>query len=137
MLDPLEVIAARDCGAVRYSVLTDYSNDLNNVLRRFGLNANKTALLSRDRATARDVLAQLFFQDLAYGGACGLMNQAATSWAERILAEHEYEGSVYYTNGGFGFHKSRAPFTQATYDAGMIITGPNHRFFCIWFEDED
>lgn len=66
MLDPLEVIAARDCGAVRYSVLTDYSNDLNNVLRRFGLNANKTSQLACDRSTARDMLAQLLWSDLAY-----------------------------------------------------------------------
>jgi hypothetical protein len=59
--------------------------------------------------------------------------------ARQIVSQYECTTSKYFSNGVWDENVciSGNPFTDSTLDEGLIITGPDHLFFCIWFQDED
>ena len=70
MIDPQEIIEARDAGAVKYVVRRDCSNDMNRVLSRFGLFADSALLVEYNRETALSILSGLLWKDMAYKSMC-------------------------------------------------------------------
>ena len=136
MIDPQKIIAARGAGEVKYLIISDYSNDINRVLFRFGLFADSSLLFEHSREAALSILTALLWKEMAYDNAC--MSEAeAKEMAEEIISQNESEESKYYSNGNGIKRESWNPLTDATFDAGLIITGCNHIHFCIWFQDED
>ena len=129
-------MAERCCGEVRYAVLRDISNDLSQVLGRFGLSPDAAALVEHDRAAALAILAELLWKDMAYESEC-MPRARAEAWAEQVFAEHAAEGSRFYSNGNWARRESWNPLTTSTFDAGVIIAGPDGAYFCLWFQDED
>lgn len=136
MIDPQKIIEARDAGELKYIVISDYSNDMNRVLSRFGLIADSALLVEHNRETALSILAALLWKDMAYESAC-MSEAGAKEMAEAIISQNESTESKYYSNGNWAKRESWNPLTDSTFDAGLIITGCNHRYFCIWFQDED
>jgi hypothetical protein len=136
MIDPQKIIEARDAGEFKYVIISDYSNDINRVLFRFGLIADSALLVEHSRETALSILTALLWKDMAYENAC-MTEAEAKKMAEEIISQNEFEGSKYYSNGNCVKRESWNPLTDATFDAGLIITGCNHIYFCIWFQDED
>lgn len=136
MIDPQKIIEARDAGEVKYVVISDYSNDMNRVLSRFGLIADSSLLVEHDRKTALSILAALLWKDMAYENAC-MSETEAKNMAEEIISQNEDAESKYYSNGNWAKRDNWNPLTESTFDAGLIITGDSHRYFCIWFQDED
>ncbi len=136
MVDARDLIAERCCGEIRYAVLFDASGDLSQVLGRFGLSPDGSALVEYDRTTALTILVELLWKDMAYGCEC-MPRVRAEAWAERVFAEHTTAASRFYSNGNWARHESWNPLTTSTFDAGVIITGPDGTYFCVWFQDED
>jgi hypothetical protein len=136
MINPTEIIKARGAGEIRYSVLTDYSGDLNSVLAKFGLVSNQSLLVEHDRSSAVAILTVLLEKDMAYDGQL-MSTDRAVALAEEIVKSHETQASKFYSNGNWAKKESWNPFTDSTFDAGLIITTDDHRYFCIWFQDED
>ena len=139
MIDPNAIIQSRVAGEIRYAVVTDFSGNLAHVLAKFGLSASADSLteLTRDRALA--ALTQLLWKDMAYSVEC-MQEANARELAGQIFAQCEYPASQYFSNAAWdqqGRLPSWTPFTESTFDSGLVITGPDHRFFCIWFQDED
>ena len=73
---------------------------------------------------------------MAYASAC-MSEQQAVDMAESIVAMHAEPESKYYSNGNWSKREGWNPLTDSTFDAGLLITGANHQYFCIWFQDED
>jgi hypothetical protein len=155
MMDPQSIIEARHAGEVRYVVLSDFSDDMDRVLSRFGLVADGTLLVEYNRETALSILTELLWRDMAYRMEC-MSEPEARKIAQEIISQNEYAGSKYYSNGNWAKReswnpltdstldarrviesRSWNPLTDSTFDGGLIITGPNHRYFCLWFQDED
>ncbi len=136
MVDPRDLIAERCSGEVRYAVLSDASGDLSQVLGRFGLSPDASALIEHDRATALAILVELLWKDMAYECEC-MPRGRAEAWAEQVFAEHAAAASRFYSNGNWARRESWNPLTPSTFDAGVIITGPDGTYFCLWFQDED
>lgn len=136
MIEPLNIFEARDAGEIKYVVITDYSNDMNRILSRFGLFGDSNLLIEHNRETTLSILANLIWKDMAYESTFMLENEAR-QLANKIISEYEFSESKYYSNGNWAKRESWNPLTESTFDAGIIITGPNHIYFCIWFQDED
>jgi hypothetical protein len=64
-------------------------------------------------------------------------HEQAVSIAQSIFDQYSESTSRYYSNGNWALRESWNPLTEATFDAGIIITGVDKKYFCIWFEDED
>ena len=136
MIDPHQLIAARQAGEIRYAVLSDVSLDMSRVLAKFGLRADASLLVEYDEETARAILGTLLWKDMAYSCEC-MPKAQAEQLAREVLAEHADANSRYYSNGDWSKSESWNPLTEATFDAGLIVSRGNTEYFCIWFEDED
>jgi hypothetical protein len=85
---------------------------------------------------ALSILAALLWKDMAYEIEC--MSEAeAEEMAKVIISQNESAESKYFSNGNWAKRESWSPLTNSTFDAGLIVSGFNHRYFCIWFQDED
>ena len=136
MIDPRALIADRQCGEVRYAVLSGASGDLSQILGRCGLSPDASALVEHDRDAALAILVELLWKDMAYGCEC-MPRARAEAWAEQIIDGHATAGSRFYSNGNQARHQAWNPLTPSTFDAGVIIAGQDGTCFCLWFQDED
>jgi hypothetical protein len=136
MIDPRKLIAARRFGNVHYALVSDHSADLSQVLAKFGLTPDASLLVEHDRETALAILTELLWKDMAYEEECMPRAQAG-EYALEWLIEHEDAESKYYSNGNFAKRESWNPFTESTFDAGLIVTGTAGQYSCLWFQDED
>ncbi|MDB5803321.1 MAG: hypothetical protein JWN73_643 [Betaproteobacteria bacterium] len=136
MVDPHQLIEARKCGEIRYAVATETSADMSRVLAKFGLRADASLLVAHDAETAHAILGTLLWKDMAYGTEC-MPRAQADQLAREVLAGHADEQSRYFSNGDWTKSESWNPLTEATFDAGLIVSCAENRYFCIWFEDED
>lgn len=136
MIDPHQLFAARQFGEMRYAVLSDSSADMSRVLAKFGLRADASLLVEHDETTARAIIGTLLWKDMAYGTEC-MPKAQAEQLARDILAAHADEQSRYYSNGDWTKSESWNPLTEATFDAGVIVSRGNGEYFCLWVEDED
>lgn len=135
MIHPLDVFAALPYGEIRYSVITEYSGNLDRVLSKFGLLAESVLLVEHERTSAHQILSQLLHKDV-FHGIPNMSEKEAADMAERIIACHECPSSRYYSNASISL-QTWNPLTDATFDGGLIITGSDKQYFCIWIEEED
>jgi hypothetical protein len=131
-----DIIKARDCGQVRYSFVTDSSNDLSAVLAKFGLFDDSSLVTEVSRAEAISILTELLWKDMAYGVECMSLD-AAKGFAENFISESESSKCKYYSNVKSAESKQWQPLTSSTFDSGVIISGNIRRHACLWFQDED
>lgn len=136
MLDPHSLIQARQFGEVRYAVVSESTGEMSRVLAKLGLKPEPEALVEHDRESAYLILRDLLWKDMAYEGECMPIAQAE-SLAQQILQEHSVEGSRYFSNGNWPKREGWNPLTESTFDAGILVSQPPGRYFCIWFQDED
>lgn len=136
MIHPLEVISARKYGEVRLCVVTVHTGNLDKVLSKCGLMPESILLVEHDRKAAHEILSILLHKDMAHGIHC-MSESEARAMAERVISCHETSSSRYYSNGNLAKEKAWTPFTDATFDAGLVISGQDYSYFCIWIEDED
>lgn len=136
MVEPRLLMEKRGSGEIRYAVISDHSGDLNRVLAKFGLTADRTLLVEHDRHGALATLTELLWKDMAYD-IPGMSEAEAGLLAEQVIKAHERPGSQYYSNGNWAKRDGWNSMTESTFDAGVIIIGADHRHFCVWFEDED
>lgn len=145
MIDASYLNDRRGWGVVRYETFGDPAAGLDAALARFGLKPDAALLVEIDGAEAAALLADLLCKDMAYG-VTGMSEEDAHALARQILGEHAYPECRYYTNrtpaksigGARPFNMaSWNPMTDATFDAGIVITAPGGSYACVWFEDED
>ncbi len=136
MIEPRQIIKKRVYGEIRYSLVSDYSGNLDRVLAKFGLTPNKELLVEHDRGSALEILSVLLQRDMAYESPC--MSEAeAAAMAESILSSNETVASKYFSNGNWAKKESWNPLTESTFDSGILVTIDKNLYFCIWFQDED
>ncbi len=136
MIDPHNLIQARQFGEVRYAVVSESTGDISRVLGKLGLKPEPEALIEHEREVAYLILRDLLWKDMAYEGECMPQEQAA-SLAQQIFQEHSVPGSRYFSNGNWVARASWNPLTDSTFDSGILISNPAGQYFCIWFQDED
>jgi hypothetical protein len=136
MIDMRAMIEARRYGEIRMAVASEITGDLSRVLAKFGLLSDASMLVEHDRETALGILTELLWKDMAYEGEC-MPHERAESIAQSFFDQYSEATSRYYSNGNWTLRESWNPLTEATFDAGIIITGADKKYFCIWFEDED
>ncbi|WP_156967163.1 hypothetical protein [Paraburkholderia ferrariae] len=131
-----EMLAERSPGEIRVSVVVDYSGNLSIILQKFGLKPDVSELTERDRDCAVSILTNLLWKDQAYG--CERMQEdRARFFAEKIIEENECKNSRYFSNGSSIIQGSWYPFTDSTFDSGIVMSNGDGRYFCMWFEGED
>lgn len=136
MIDPRSIMEARECGEIRYAVVSEITGDMSRVLGKLGLTPDASLLVQHDRASAFAILQDLLWKDMAYQDECMPKHQAETI-ANELLQQYSVPQSNYFSNGDWAKRESWNPLTESTFDAGLIITGNNGTYFCIWFQDED
>ncbi|AXQ31370.1 hypothetical protein D0B54_22970 [Solimonas sp. K1W22B-7] len=136
MIDPQEIMDARNVGEVRCVLISEESQDLNRVLAQAGLRPDSSLLIEHDRTTAHSILAAIIQKDMPYQ--MPLMSKAeADGMADMILSAHDKPGSKYYSNGNWETREGWHPLGESSFDAGVIVTYGEGRYFCVWFEDKD
>ncbi|MHB2018293.1 MAG: hypothetical protein ACYCW6_15195 [Candidatus Xenobia bacterium] len=135
-MDDLGVLHARSAGEGRFFLLRDVSGDLSRVLSRCGLEATAEQLRECDQSAAEAILGRLLWKDMAYGQPC-MAEADAAALAHQLVERYSGAASRYLSNGEWERDGGWTPFTSATFDGGILIEGPDHRYFCLWFEDED
>ncbi len=106
------------------------------IVSKFGLTGDATQLVMQTREGAKSILADLLWRDQAYSSECMPIEQAEFL-AEGILSQYEGESCQYFSNKESSQSDTWLPFTESTFDSGIIGIGKNGLNFCIWFEDED
>src|SRR5579871_3654546 len=129
-----EILAERSPCDLRASVVIDYSNNLSIALQKFGLKPDANELSERDRDGAISILTNLLWKGQAYDCEC-MPEERARFFAKKIIEENECENSRYFSNGSLVIQGSWYPFTDSTFDSGIVISNGDGRYFCIWFED--
>jgi len=56
---------------------------------------------------------------------------------EKIVTENEFKDSRYFSNKKSSISDSWNGLTDSTFDSGIVISGGDGQYFCIWLEDED
>lgn len=131
-----DIIELRKFGCIRYSVVSDYSGDLNKVLLKFGLIPDCKLLEEYDRKNALAILSVLLWKDMAFNSEC-MPETTARDFAYQIISEYETNDCKFFSNGNWVEKQGWNPMTESTFDAGIIITRQDNVYFCIWIEDED
>lgn len=136
MTDPLRILAARQYGEVRYAVVSESTGGLSRVLGKLGLTPDPARLVEHDRQTALTILQALLWKDMAYGIECMPASEAETI-ASDVFRQHSVPGSKYFSNRDGVRGDTWHPLTESTFDSGVIITGDDNTYVCLWFQDED
>lgn len=136
MNDPRLIIAARKYGEIRYSVVSESTNDMSRVLGKFALTPDASLLVEHNKESAFAILRDLLWKDMAYQDEC-MPKPQAEEIAHSLLQEFSVGQSKYFSNGDWSKRESWNPLTESTFDAGLIITGTEGKYFCIWIQDED
>jgi hypothetical protein len=135
MIPEVNLCIEKCCGEIKFSLITDYSNDMSRVLSRLGLTPDKSLLVEQSREGAISILSDLLWKGQAYLGE-NMPKEVANSIATKIVSENESATSRYFSNKDSPTSDTWSPLTNATFDSGIIVSS-NRRYFCIWFEDED
>jgi hypothetical protein len=136
MTDPHALIQARSAGEIRYAVVSEVTGSLSRVLAKVGLTPDESLLVEHDKQTALAILEELLWKDMAYEDEC-MPRSLAETFAKQVMEEHAHPESRYFSNGNWAQRESWNPLTESTFDAGLLITGKEGHYFCIWFQDED
>lgn len=136
MNDPRSIVEARKYGEIRCAVVSEINNDMSRVLGKFGLTPDASLLVEHNRESAFAILRELLWKDMAYEGECMPASQAEEI-ANHLLQQHSTPASKFFSNGECAKRESWNPLTESTFDSGLIVTGSNGTYFCIWFQDED
>jgi hypothetical protein len=135
------IIESRKYGIVRCcSTLPDRNDRLSNVLIRFGLKGDASALHVVKRIHAAKILAHLLWKDLAYHSEIMSFDKA-TELARMFVENHSESGAKFHVNADWSrYHQVRSfswsGLTDATFDGGIIAITPTIAS-CVWVEDED
>lgn len=136
MIDAQEIMDTRHAGEVRCTLVSEAAGDLGAVLARAGLQPDSSRLVEHDRATAHAILSAILHKDMPYQ--MPLMSKAeADGMADMILSSCEKPGSRYYSNGNWDTREAWHPLGESSFDAGVIVSCGEGRYFCVWFEDKD
>ena len=122
-----DILAARRYGVVHCGVSSLASPTVSELAREFGLRADQSSYRGIDEASARSSILRLLHRDMAYNAEVMPIVQAE-QLTDRFLAQFG-EGSMFFTNNW-------CPVTDATFDEGVLVLGPNS-CGCLWIEDED
>ena len=140
-----EIIAARDCGAVRCGLSSQRSPAVSELAREFGLREERSCYKEIDQEAARHLIRLVLQRDMAYDAEV-MPEATAIELADRFLAQFG-PGTQYFSNGtwhlpsvvrpdGVIHGASWDPVTAATFDTGVLAIGPQCSG-CLWVEDED
>ena len=130
-----DFISERKSGNVRYSVASIHPDEISVALTTFGLSPDNE-LIEHNESTAKELLENLFWKDLAYGTECMPKTQAKLL-AQRFFELHSKHESRYFSNSRWIEPVSFTSLTNSTFDSGIIIKCEANLYSCIWFEDED
>lgn len=139
-----EIIAARNCGVVHCGLSSHVSLSLSQLASEFELAPEPANYREIDAASARWLMEMILNQDMAYNAEI-MPADRARGLADRFLSQFREQEARFFTNGSF--HEKRGPkltwsgvswnpATQATFDTGVLILGPQCSG-CLWVEDED
>jgi hypothetical protein len=140
-----DIIAARIYGEVRCGLSSRPSPTVPELAREFGLRDEAGCYKEIDQQDARQLVQTLLHRDMAYNAE--VMPEArAAELADAFLAQFG-PGTRYFSNGnwhlppvartdGVVWGASWDPVTPATFDAGVLVIGPEQSG-CLWIEDED
>ena len=136
MTDLYSILQSRRYGEVRYTLTTERSGDMANVLGKLGLKPEPGSLVEHNRESALAILRELLWKDMAYESEC-MPKERAESLAQDFFQQHSSQGCRYFSNGNWSARESWNPLTGSTFDSGIIIKTPENVYACVWFQDED
>ncbi len=139
-----QIIAARNVGLIHCGLSAHLSASLSQLAAEFGLAPEPANYREIDAASARWLMELILNRDMAYNAEI-MPADCAGELADKFLSQFRGQGTRFFTNGGF--HETRGskltwsdaswnPVTQATFDTGVLILGPQCSG-CLWVEDED
>ena len=105
-------------------------------LRAFGLEPEPLLHFEHDRETALSILTGLLWKDMVHEYE-RMPRADAEQLAQAIFAEHAVASSKYFSNRKASFRGGWNAFTESTVDSGVIVTGEEGVYSCVWFEEED
>jgi hypothetical protein len=135
-MNPRQLALSRRFGALRQSTVFDSRQDLAMILAQFGLLPEPAMLHKVDRQAAVAILKQVLWKNLV-DSAENMPEVDAERIAEAIVAEHSTDGSRYFSNRASAESLEWNPFTESTFESGLLIQNQDGVHFCIWFEEED
>jgi len=122
-----DILIARRFGVVHCGVSSLPAPTITDLAREFGLRGDAECYREIDEASARLSIRRLLHRDLAYSAEV-MPEQQAEQLTEQFLAQFG-SGARFFTNNW-------CPATNATFDEGVLVMGPDHSG-CLWVEDED
>jgi hypothetical protein len=122
-----DILAARRYGVVHCGVSSLPAPTIAELAREFGLRSDVACYREIDEASARLSVKRLLHRDLAYSAEV-MPEHQAEHLTEQFFAQFG-AGARFFTN-------NECPATDATFDEGVLVLGPN-RSGCFWVEDED
>lgn len=122
-----DILAARRFGVVHCGVPPLPAPSIAELAKEFGLRPDTACYREIDEASARLWVQRLLHRDLAYSAEV-MPEQQAKQLTERFFAQFG-AGAICFTNNW-------CPATDATFDEGVLVIGPQ-RSGCLWVEDED
>jgi hypothetical protein len=105
-------------------------------LEAFGLEPEPLLLFEHGRDAALSILTDLLHKDLVHDHQYMPLTDAR-DLANAVFEEHANASSRYFSNRKGPMRAGFNSFTKSTFDSGLIVSGDDGVFSCIWFEDED
>ncbi len=136
-----KVIEKRDCGLLRIQSISKWYNDIAPAIHELGFSCKPEQLIKIDKELAKAIVTNILWRDLAHDSEIMSLAEAQI-FASELILEFSDDNTCFYTNGNWqSFNarmalKSWAPFSNATFDSGVIFMNKESGF-CIWVEDED
>jgi hypothetical protein len=122
-----EIRATRHFGVVRCGILSLEFPNVSALAHAFGLRSGEECYREIDETSAREAVLRLLHIDLAYDAE--VMPKIQAEQLSARFFDQFGVGSRYFTNNW-------CPVTDATFDEGVLVTGPDLSG-CFWVEDED
>jgi hypothetical protein len=122
-----DILTARRFGAVHCGVSSLSAPTIAELAQEFGLRNDARCYREIDEATAQLSVRRLLHRDLAYSAEI-MPECQAEKLTEKFFAQFG-GGARFFTNNW-------CPATDATFDEGVLVMGPQHSG-CLWVEDED
>lgn len=135
-----DIIEKRNCGDLKLAVSINWDYSLSEILSSFGLSSDESGLKEVSKGTAAEIIKALLYKSLAYD--MEIMPEAdAAEYAENLIALMAPDDAIFYTNADWHlYHQENsseyAPFTEATFDGGIIALG-EYSVMCFWVEEDD
>jgi len=129
-----EIVRLRTTGRVHCGIIS--TNNIIDIANAFGLSTDSKTYNEIDAETACHILTEILHSDLAYNSEIMPLQKAA-ELASRFLKQYPERDCRFFTNGSLFLKanvKSWNPATDATFDTGVIVLGPNNSG-CLWVED--